>query len=290
MIGHAVDLEAHVAALCAREPFAISYWIKDLVDGRVIQREGAQPVPAASTRKVSILMAAFKAVHAGQLDLDERIVIETRHREDVASGVLRFMSPGLVITLRDALVQMIITSDNVATRLIVERLGLPAINDFCQSVGLAGTVHRVVIPPLGTPPDHSLDAVTTTTPADQGLLLDLIWRGTGDEAAARRLGSSPALCRDAIEIMTWQQHRNMIPSLLPFETVVANKTGRGARGRMDVGLVFRSGRPIFILAAYSDRVPLIMPDGTPGHAAAFSIIGRLARACWDGIGAELASP
>lgn len=280
------DLDDRLKAECERYPFATHWWMKTIPTGQIIEQGGAVPLPSASTRKVSIMMAALKAAHEGRLDLDERITIEAWHQEGVVSGVLRFMTPGLVIPLRDAIVQMIITSDNVATRLVVDRLGLDAINAFCRSIGMHGTIHRVVIPPLGTPPDHSLDAVTVTTPCDQGLLLDLIQRGSEDQAVAANLGSTARLCGYAIDILRWQQHRNMIPSLLPFETEVANKTGRGARGRMDVGLVFRRGRPLFILAAFTDHVPAELPDGLPGHAASFQLIGRLARLCWDRIDPE----
>ena len=116
------------------------------------------------------------------------------------------------------------------------------------------------------------------------MLLDLILRGTTDGAAAARLGCTPGLCRLGLDILGWQLLRNMIPSLLPYGTRVAHKTGRGRRGRMDAGIVFRGDRPLYILAAYTDRVPEEMPDGLPGYAAAFATIGRLSRACWDGIG------
>ncbi len=87
-----------------------------------------------------------------------------------------------------------------------------------------------------------------------------------------------------LEFLTWQQHRNLIPSLLPFGTKVANKTGRGRRGRMDAGIVFRGDRPCFILTAFTDWVPETMPDGLPGYVASFNTVGRLARACWDALG------
>ena len=52
---------------------------------------------------------------------------------------------------------------------------------------MKGTIHRFGIPPrLG--PEHTLDQVTSTTPNDQGLLLELILRGTTDAAVATRLG------------------------------------------------------------------------------------------------------
>jgi beta-lactamase class A len=129
-----------------------------------------------------------------------------------------------------------------------------------------------------------MDRTATTTSDDQVRLLDLILRGAAGEAEATALLGVPQdLCRLALDILSWQRLRNLIPSLLPASTKVAHKTGRDARGRSDAGIVFRDGRPLFILAVYCDRVPEEMPDGLPGFAAAYATAGRLARACWDAL-------
>jgi beta-lactamase class A len=52
---------------------------------------------------------------------------------------------------------------------------------------------------------------------------------------------------------------------------------------MDAGIVYQGGRPLFILTAYTDRVPAALPDGTPGFTAANGVIGRMARVCWDAL-------
>ena len=177
-------------------------------------------MPSASTRKISILMAALAAVHAGKLALDQRVTIEPRY-QDNDSGTFQHLTPGFWITLRDALVMMIIVSDNTCTGIVVDLVGLGPLQRYCESVGLKGTIHRFGIPPrLG--PDHALDQVTTTTPNDQGLLLELIQRGTDDAAVAARLGCTTDLCRLAIDILTWQKLRARLPSLLPLGTKVAS--------------------------------------------------------------------
>jgi len=270
-------------ALCDAQIFGTSWHLVKLATGTSAGRDADIPVPSASTRKTSIMMAVLAQVAAGRLDLDERITIEPRHADGVASGVLRYMTPGLVIPFRDAIVQMIITSDNVATRIVMERIDRDALNEWCGRAGMTGTVHRFDIPPLGMPWDHPLDAVTTTTPADQTLLLQHILDGAADQDAAARIGCTAPLCAWALEVLSWQIYRNMIPSRLPPDTRVANKTGLGQRGRMDAGIVYRGTRPIYILAGFTDRVPPVMPDGLPGFTHSFAVIGGLSRLCWDAI-------
>jgi beta-lactamase class A len=275
------DLAHRLHELCDPLPFDTSWFLKDWRTGATADRRGDVPVPSASTRKISILMATLAAVHAGKLALDQTVTIEARY-QDNDSGTFQHLTPGFAITLRDALVMMIIVSDNTCTGMVVDLVGLGPLQRYCESIGLKRTIHRFGIPPrLG--PDHALDQVTTTTPADQGLLLELIQRGTADAAVATRLGCTGALCRLAIDILSWQKLKTRLPSLLPAGTKIAHKTGTGSRGYMDAGIVFKDDRPLFILTAYTDHVPAALPDGTPGFAAANLLIGRLARACWDAL-------
>lgn len=279
------DLEQRLARLCDGQPFVTSFHVRHLASGRSIARAGGVPTPSASTRKIAYLMAALQAVHEGRLDLAETVELEPRLLEGVVSGVFYFMTPGLKFPLRDALVQMIITSDNTCTSLVGERLGVPALNAFCQRVGMKGTQIRHIVPPREMPVDADFDFVAQTTPDDQVLLLDLILRGAaGDEPAVALLGCTPALCRLALDFLSWQRYRTLIPGLLPIDAKVANKTGSGRNGMMDAGIVYRQGAPLFLIAAYTDRVPWAMPDGLPGHAAATHTIASISRACWDAWG------
>jgi beta-lactamase class A len=276
------DLVQRLNELCDAAPFDTSFHLKDLSTGERADRRGDVPVPSASTRKISIMMAALSAVHAGKLSLDQKLTVEARY-QDNDSGTFQHLTPGFWITLHDAMVMMIIVSDNTCTGLVADRVGLDEIQRYCEAVGTTGTVHRYGIPPrLGA--DHSMQAVTTTTPNDQGLLLELILRGATEPAIAARLHASPELCRLALDILSWQKLKTRLPSLLPLGTKVAHKTGTGARGYMDAGILFKDDRPLCILTAYTDRVPAALPDGTPGFAAAAQLIGRVARLCYDGLG------
>jgi beta-lactamase class A len=276
------ELVSRLNVLCDELPFQTSWYLKDLATGARADRLGDVPVPSASTRKISIMMAALAAVHAGKLALDQKVTIEARY-QDNDSGTFQHLTPGFQITFRDALVMMIIVSDNACTGLVVDLVGLATIQRYCESIGMTGTIHRFGIPPrLG--PDHSLDQVTTTTPHDQGLLLEFILNGTTDASAAARLQVTPELCRLALDILSWQKLKTRLPSLLPLGTKVAHKTGTGARGYMDAGIIFKDDRPLCILTAYTERVPATLPDGTPGFAAAYQLIGRMARLCYDRLG------
>ena len=276
------DVIAKLNALCEDEPYLTGWYLKDLKTGATADRNGETVFPSASTRKISIMMAALAAVHAGKLSLDQKVTIEAKY-QDNDSGTFQHLTPGFWITLRDALVMMIIVSDNTCTGTVVDLVGLDTVQRWCDGVGMTGTTHRFGIPPkLGR--EHTLEQVTTTTPNDQGMLLELILQGTTDAAVARKLGSTPELCKLGLDILSWQKLKTRLPSQLPLGTKVAHKTGTGSRGFMDAGIVFKGDRPLFILTAYTEHVPEALPDGTPGFTAAYQLMGRMARLAWDRLG------
>src|SRR5713226_7000015 len=117
------DLIQRLNELCDTAPFQTSWFLKDLATGTRADRLGDVPVPSASTRKISIMMAALSAVHAGKLTLDQKVTIDARYQAN-DSGTFQHLTPGFWITLRDALVMMIIVSDNTCTGLVADQVGL----------------------------------------------------------------------------------------------------------------------------------------------------------------------
>lgn len=267
--------------LCESLPFTTRYFIKNLRNGEIFTRGADEETPSASTRKISIMMAALNAAHEGRLDLAEPIVYEERLRDEVASGVFRYLTPGITISLRDAVVGMVVLSDNVCTKMVLERMTLQQVESYCTSIGMVGTHHRFLIPPLALPPDHALSSVTTTTASDQGMLLEAILAAQESEAAAAKLGATVELSRFALQTLKKQVLRYGIASRLPFELEIASKGGRGKRGRMDVGIVYRDGLPLYIITAFTDNVPQIMDDGTPGYTVSIETLGKLSQICWS---------
>ena len=270
--------------LCDEHPFHTGWYLKDLRTGATADRHGHVVVPSASTRKIAIMMTALKAVHEARLTLDQPVTIQAKYQNN-DSGCFQHLRPGFTIQLFDAMVMMIIVSDNTCTGTIADMVGLDQVNALCQAIGMRGTVHRHGLPPHGLGRDHALEAVNVTTPNDVGLLLDLILQGAQDPAVAARLGSTPALCRLGLDILSWQKLRNRLPSWLPAGTKVAHKTGTGVRNQNDAGIIYFGDQPGFILTVYTEHLPPELPNGLPGHTAAVQLIGRLSRTCYDALNA-----
>ncbi len=268
--------------LCDELPFHTGWYLKALHRGETAHRHGHVVVPSASTRKIAIMMAALKAVHEGKLALEQPVTIEAKYQNN-DSGCFQFLLPGFTLPLRDVLVMMIIVSDNTCTGTVVDMLGLDPINALCQALGMRGTTHRYGIPPSGMAGYAPAPQTNATTPADVGLLLELILQGSQDAAVAAQLGCTPALCQLGLDILSWQRLRNRLPARLPYGTKVAHKTGTTSRNHNDAGIIYQGNEPLFILTAYTDEVPLELPDGTPGHTAACQLIAQLCRLCYDAL-------
>jgi beta-lactamase class A len=115
-----------------------SFYAKQLSTGREIAIRADQPMNTASVIKIPIMILAYREADAGKLNLDERYTIRP---EDVrrGSGLLQNFAVGLQPTYRDLITQMIITSDNTATDIMIAKVGLMRVNRMLDSLGYRET-------------------------------------------------------------------------------------------------------------------------------------------------------
>jgi len=223
--------------------------------------------PAASTIKLGVLVALMRAADRQLLALDEPVPVPLRDPVG-GSGILRHLLGPLSLTWRDLAMLMIGLSDNVATNLIIDRLGVAAVNDALRDLGLTDTIlHRRLT-------DAPAGPLAEATPDN----LCRLMRAVVEERAA-----SPAACREMLDILRRQQDRTLIPRYLPFDPYlpgpyhVANKTGFVSGVRADVAYV-EGPDARYVLAVMVKDAP--DPGFAVEHEAAV-LVGRLARAVHD---------
>lgn len=283
--GTVEELKQQLNDLCDAQPFNTHWYVKDLRTGADAHRDGHVAVPSASTRKIAILMTALKQVNEGKLSLDDPFTIEARY-QNTTSGSFQHLKPGFQITLFDALVMMIVVSDNTCTGKVADIVTLDSVNELCQSIGMVNTMHihgSGSTSSTGLAWDHPVDAGNATSAGDLGLLLDYIVKGLDDADAASKLGCTPELCRIGMDILSWQNLRQRLPYLLPPEAKVAHKTGTGLRNYNDAGVVFAGDESRFIIVTLTDMVPSTMPDGSGGSGTASLHIARLCLTAWKSL-------
>lgn len=124
-----------LSAELARFPSKSGLYVKNLATGEEAAVDPDGHYDSASTIKVAIMILAYQLADRKTLDLDERHEIKAADFRG-GSGIFRFNDFGLRPTLRDIITQMIITSDNSATDIMIARVGgVDAVNDFLRRSG-----------------------------------------------------------------------------------------------------------------------------------------------------------
>jgi len=116
----------------------VSVYARNLDSGRSYGLREDDPVRTASTIKLPVLAAVYQAVESGQAQWTETLLL--REEDKVSgSGVVKELSAGLRLPLRDLAALMIVVSDNTATNLILDRFTGDWVNAYLAKAGFAQT-------------------------------------------------------------------------------------------------------------------------------------------------------
>ncbi|HET7814479.1 MAG TPA: serine hydrolase [Candidatus Baltobacteraceae bacterium] len=244
-------------------------------DGRTAELNADTPVPTASVIKLTVLFEALKEIQAGRVSLHDTLTM-TPQDPVPGSGVLRLFDAPLKITLKDALTMMVTVSDNTATNLVIDRLGIQNIDNRIQWLGLHDTwLYKKVFKPAppGVPADQPTFGLGKTTAREMASVIQRIatcaLNAPGDTTPPS--ASDRALCDTAVEMLKNQTDRDGIPRYLGED--VANKTGSLDEVRNDVGVVYAKNGPIVISAFTYDNAD---KSWTPDNRGTL-LIARLAK-------------
>ncbi len=242
-----------IQALAAGFSGTLGVWAR-LLDGRETFEWNAQDTyPAASTIKVPILYEVFRQAGEGRFRLADTSILRD---EDIVggSGILKDLTPGLALTVRDLAKLMIVVSDNTATNMLIDLVGLDAVNASCARLGLSGTrlENKVQRAPEGA------TAINRSTPTDLGRLMVMI---------AQREVLTPEACDAMMAILDRQHlHDNITRRLPEFDgylekgkepvILVGSKSGSVRGTRNDVGYVRAHGRRYVIAMMSKDCTDL----------------------------------
>lgn len=186
-------------------------------------------LPTASAAKLCILCELFRQSADGVLDLDGPVTW-TAESFRSGDGVLKAMRRGLALPLYNLAVLMMTVSDNIATQVILERVGGDKVARFMHSLGLKNTA----VPPTW-PSGEEGEAEPVSTAWDLCELAAKIYR---------REILTPAACEDILRIMRFNRCTDMLPRYIPVgedmggdaEEWIAHKQGYGTC-RVEVGVV-----------------------------------------------------
>lgn len=197
---------------------------------------------AASVIKLPIMAAVFAEAEKGNIDIHSKLP----HRsEDVVggSGVLQHMTPNTNLAIYDIMMLMIIQSDNTATNILIDLVGVDTIKSTMQEIGVEkSSFYHKMMTDRG-----NREGKNVITARDMGVFLKSLHKGEVVSAKASK---------QMIDIMKRQQIRDSLAGNLPYQESgnaeervgweLANKTGWVPGVRHDVGIFYVNGKCIAV--------------------------------------------
>jgi len=227
--------EAEVTEIASRVDGVLGVTILDPATGDRISVRGATVFTQASAIKLPILVELLRQVETGEQNLDEVVTLVA---SDIVpgSGVLQQLTPGKVsLSLRDVATLMVTVSDNTATNMIIDRVGMAKVNAEMARLGLSSTkLQRKMQDRTAWEENRE----NLSTPDEQARLLELLLEGEILSAKGR----------EEIDRILTIPKPGQLRTLLPNGTKVAHKTGTLSGVVVDVGIVYLKDRPFIVSA------------------------------------------
>lgn len=201
---------------------------------------------AASTMKLAVLLGVFRQVHLGELTVDAPVHVRNRftsivNGEPYMLELSRDADPdvygqlGKTLSVHQLAYQMITTSSNLATNLLVEIVGVETIQRALDELEIDGV--KVL---RGVEDQAAFDAGLNNETTASGLVKLLRMIADGKAWSAD-------ISRQMMEILHDQQYKSGIPAGLPKAARVAHKTGNISTVHHDAGIVYLEGRKPYVL-------------------------------------------
>ena len=209
---------------------------------------------AASTMKIPVMIELFAQAKAGKLRLDDSLPVSNEFHSLADGGVFTldpkddsdddvYKAIGQTMTLRDLCEHMITRSSNLATNLLIEKLGVENIQRTVHQLDADGM--QVL---RGVEDGKAFERGMNNTTTARGLLVLM-------RAIAEGQAVGPGASREMVEILKRQQFKEAIPAGLPSGTGVAHKTGEITGIHHDAAIVY-APRPfvlVILVRGINDR-------------------------------------
>jgi beta-lactamase class A len=264
-------IEARIAQAPAR---AVGFYFRDLTTGDSLLVGAGIRFHAASTMKVPVMIQLYRDRDAGRLSIDDSIPVTNVFRSIMDSSTYEmdkaddsdsslYLRVGGRASIRELVELMETVSSNLATNLLIARVGAPRANATAHDLGADSIL---VLRGVEDGRAYRAGRNNTTTARDLGVLL---------AAIARDRAASPASCREMLAVLGRQHFKEGIPAGLPPGTRVYHKTGWVQTVVYhDAAIVERAGGRRYVL--------VVATGGIQKDEDAYRLVSDLSRMVWEG--------
>jgi beta-lactamase class A len=244
----------------------------NLGTGATYARNEGETFHAASTMKVPVMMALFQAVDNGELRLDRPIPVRNEFASLADGSPFSldakddgdpdlYQAVGSTRPLEELIRRMITRSSNLATNLLIEKIGASRAQDLIR--GLGG-YHTIILRGVEDEKAYQAGLNNVTAAEDLAIALTALAQGTGFK---------PASAQKMIEFLKAQEFNEKIPAGLPPGTPVAHKTGDITGFHHDAAIVYPPGEKPYIL--------VVMTEGYQDEKDADRVIAGISQVVWE---------
>ena len=233
-------LETRVEEIAGRLDGVMGAAILDLTDGRILLRNADRVFPTASSIKIAVLLELYRqdqetrAGAKGKAKLDDIYTFDPKDLvED--SQIMAGLTAGVTrVTNRDLAQFMVAVSDNAATNVLIDHVGMQNVNATLRSLGLTKTMLRRKMIDIAA---ARRGDENVSTPQEMARLLEMIYKGKA---------LNQELTGDLIKQLKTLKKDSYLSYELPADVELADKPGTLDGVRTDSGIVFARNRPFAI--------------------------------------------
>lgn len=241
--------------------------ILDLTSGQTFFLHADEVFPQASSIKIAVLTELYRQAQEEKLKLTDPYVVQA---SDLVpdSDIMGGLTPGVTrITNRDLATMMVAVSDNSATNVLIDRVGMDHVNGLMDSLGLAHTRLRRKMMDVKAAAEGRENVAT---PREMMTLLERLYRGKV---------LNKEMTDDFLKMLSTHK-QSFIPRNLPDGIRIANKPGELEGVRNDSGIVFAQNRPyvICVMTTYLRNERAGEDAISAISEAAYQMFDRLGRA------------
>lgn len=253
--------------------------IKHLGTGDSYFFNADEVMPTASLIKFPILIEVYQQAAEGKVGLADLLVLRDKDKVP-GSGILTYhFSEGATFPLKDAVRLMIVFSDNTATNLVLDRIGLASTNLRMEALGCPNTkVHAKVFRGSTTslfPERTKKYGLGSTTAREMLGLFERLHQG--------KL-VSPEACKEMLGHLKKCDDKEKLKRFLPEKIAVAHKTGSTSEVRTDAGILYLPGGTVAVCVLTADNEDKSWRSDNAGNV----LCGKVAKEVYDYVGAKAA--
>jgi len=271
------SLRTRIIARIAQAPAqAVGVYFTDLDGPDSLQVNAGRRFHAASTMKVPVMIQVFRDRDARKLSLDDSLLVHDSFPSIVDGSLFAvdkaddsdstlYELIGRRVPMRHLLELMETVSSNLATDLLIERVGAARANATAHALGADSIL---VLRGVEDGKAYQAGRNNTTTARDLGVLL---------AAIARHRAASPAACDEMLAILRRQHFKEGIPAGVPPDATVYHKTGWiGQVVYHDAAIVQRPDRRRYVL--------VVLTGGIQQDSVAYNLVADVSRLVYWGGG------